>query len=269
MVLCVYRVSLHSSLHTFSSLHFAEAAPQPRPTLQVSLTHLPMCTFKSAARTELLSKRGHRFQLPLTASFGAGSKSPKSPRPECHLLAAWSSVCIQPSRCTFVPGLLPRGGAGRGRTSCAGKEGGGRWGVVQCPHRGRGRCSIVVKDASQNVSQAGRRLHCLLSVTLAAIFPQGRFAKSISVNLSLHTWPDGSTYKGEVVNGKRNGFGVFKCVTQPVSYIGQWCQGKRHGMVGEAAAGRPSEGRGRGLRRYIRFCSLKGTSCPKALAIVR
>ncbi|XP_045676052.1 radial spoke head 10 homolog B-like isoform X3 [Phyllostomus hastatus] len=59
---------------------------------------------------------------------------------------------------------------------------------------------------------------------------RGRFVKSISVNLSVHTWPDGSTYKGEVVNGKRNGFGVFKCVTQPMSYIGQWCQGKRHGM---------------------------------------
>ncbi|KAF6082824.1 hypothetical protein HJG60_016695 [Phyllostomus discolor] len=59
---------------------------------------------------------------------------------------------------------------------------------------------------------------------------RGYFVKSISVNLSMHTWPDGSTYKGEVVNGKRNGFGVFKCVTQPVSYIGQWCQGRRHGM---------------------------------------
>ncbi|KAM5301962.1 radial spoke head 10 homolog B isoform 2-T3 [Glossophaga mutica] len=58
---------------------------------------------------------------------------------------------------------------------------------------------------------------------------RGAFVKSISVSLSMHTWPDGSTYKGEVVNGKRNGFGVFKCVTQPVSYIGQWCQGKRHG----------------------------------------
>ncbi|XP_036913730.1 radial spoke head 10 homolog B2-like isoform X2 [Sturnira hondurensis] len=59
---------------------------------------------------------------------------------------------------------------------------------------------------------------------------RGHFVKSTSVNLSMHTWPDGSTYKGEVVNGKRNGFGVFQCVTQPVSYVGQWCQGKRHGM---------------------------------------
>ena len=67
----------------------------------------------------------------------------------------------------------------------------------------------VVKDASQNISQAGRCLHCLPSVTLCAIFPQGDFVKSVSVNFSMHTWPDGSTYKGEVVNGKRNGFGVF------------------------------------------------------------
>ncbi|KAK2117133.1 hypothetical protein P7K49_004019 [Saguinus oedipus] len=30
----------------------------------------------------------------------------------------------------------------------------------------------------------------------------------------------------------RNGFGMFKCSTQPVSYIGHWCNGKRHGKNG-------------------------------------
>lgn len=49
------------------------------------------------------------------------------------------------------------------------------------------------------------------------------------MNHSLYTWPDGSMYEGEVVNGMRNGFGMFKCSTQRVSYIGHWCNGRRHG----------------------------------------
>nr|XP_035138703.1 radial spoke head 10 homolog B isoform X11 [Callithrix jacchus] len=49
------------------------------------------------------------------------------------------------------------------------------------------------------------------------------------MNHGVYTWPDGSTYEGEVVNGMRNGFGMFKCSTQPVSYIGHWCNGKRQG----------------------------------------
>ncbi|XP_008580527.1 PREDICTED: radial spoke head 10 homolog B isoform X2 [Galeopterus variegatus] len=58
---------------------------------------------------------------------------------------------------------------------------------------------------------------------------EGDFVKNIPMNHGMYTWPDGSTYEGEVVKGMRNGFGVFKCSTQPVSYIGDWCQGKRHG----------------------------------------
>ncbi|XP_049758788.1 radial spoke head 10 homolog B isoform X1 [Elephas maximus indicus] len=58
---------------------------------------------------------------------------------------------------------------------------------------------------------------------------EGDFVKNIPMNHGVYTWPDGSTYEGEVVNGMRNGFGIFKCSTQPVSYIGHWCQGKRHG----------------------------------------
>lgn len=63
--------------------------------------------------------------------------------------------------------------------------------------------------------------------------------KNIPMNHGVYTWLDGSTYEGEVTNGLRNGFGMFKCSTQPVSYVGHWCHGKRHGKVGEAAAGRP------------------------------
>ncbi|XP_070270444.1 radial spoke head 10 homolog B [Myotis yumanensis] len=58
---------------------------------------------------------------------------------------------------------------------------------------------------------------------------EGEFVKNIPMNRGVYTWPDGSTYEGEVIDGMRNGFGVFKCSTQPVSYIGHWCQGKRHG----------------------------------------
>uniref|UniRef100_A0A2K5BXB7 Radial spoke head 10 homolog B n=1 Tax=Aotus nancymaae TaxID=37293 RepID=A0A2K5BXB7_AOTNA len=58
---------------------------------------------------------------------------------------------------------------------------------------------------------------------------EGDFVKNVPMNHGVYTWPDGSTYEGEVVNGVRNGFGMFKCSTQPVSYIGHWCNGKRHG----------------------------------------
>ncbi|XP_008071096.1 radial spoke head 10 homolog B2 [Carlito syrichta] len=58
---------------------------------------------------------------------------------------------------------------------------------------------------------------------------EGDFVKNIPMNHGMYTWPDGSMYEGEVINGMRNGFGMFKCSTQPVSYIGHWCNGKRHG----------------------------------------
>ncbi|XP_015440645.1 radial spoke head 10 homolog B isoform X1 [Pteropus alecto] len=58
---------------------------------------------------------------------------------------------------------------------------------------------------------------------------EGEFVKNIPMNHGVYTWLDGSTYEGEVTNGLRNGFGMFKCSTQPVSYIGHWCHGRRHG----------------------------------------
>ncbi|XP_074057016.1 radial spoke head 10 homolog B isoform X2 [Macrotis lagotis] len=58
---------------------------------------------------------------------------------------------------------------------------------------------------------------------------EGDFVKNIPMCHGTYTWPDGSTYEGEVTNGVRHGFGMFKCSTQPISYIGQWCHGKRHG----------------------------------------
>ncbi|XP_030787838.1 radial spoke head 10 homolog B2-like [Rhinopithecus roxellana] len=58
---------------------------------------------------------------------------------------------------------------------------------------------------------------------------EGDFVKNVPMNHGVYTWPDGSMYEGEVVNGMRNGFGMFKCSTQPASYIGHWCNGRRHG----------------------------------------
>ncbi|KAF3813889.1 hypothetical protein GH733_017921 [Mirounga leonina] len=58
---------------------------------------------------------------------------------------------------------------------------------------------------------------------------EGEFVKNIPMNHGVYTWPDGSTYEGEVIHGVRQGFGMFKCGTHPVSYIGHWCHGKRHG----------------------------------------
>ncbi|XP_060029212.1 radial spoke head 10 homolog B isoform X1 [Erinaceus europaeus] len=58
---------------------------------------------------------------------------------------------------------------------------------------------------------------------------EGEFVKNIPMNHGMYTWPDGSTYEGEVLSGLRNGFGVFRCGARPVSYIGHWCHGKRHG----------------------------------------
>ncbi|XP_048223501.1 radial spoke head 10 homolog B [Perognathus longimembris pacificus] len=58
---------------------------------------------------------------------------------------------------------------------------------------------------------------------------EGDFVKNIPMNHGVYTWLDGSTYEGEVINGIRNGFGIFKFSEKPVSYMGYWCDGKKHG----------------------------------------
>uniref|UniRef100_A0A8D2KW10 Radial spoke head 10 homolog B n=1 Tax=Varanus komodoensis TaxID=61221 RepID=A0A8D2KW10_VARKO len=58
---------------------------------------------------------------------------------------------------------------------------------------------------------------------------EGNFVKNVQMHHGSYTWPDGSRYEGEVKNGIRHGFGMYKCGTHPVSYIGQWVEGKRHG----------------------------------------
>uniref|UniRef100_A0A670KFP9 Radial spoke head 10 homolog B n=1 Tax=Podarcis muralis TaxID=64176 RepID=A0A670KFP9_PODMU len=58
---------------------------------------------------------------------------------------------------------------------------------------------------------------------------EGNFVKNLQMHHGSYTWPDGSIYDGEVKSGIRHGFGMYKCGTYPVSYIGQWVEGKRHG----------------------------------------
>nr|XP_056722593.1 radial spoke head 10 homolog B-like [Euleptes europaea] len=58
---------------------------------------------------------------------------------------------------------------------------------------------------------------------------EGNFVKNVQMDQGSYTWPDGSVYEGNVKSGIRHGFGMYKCGTHPVSYVGQWFKGKRHG----------------------------------------
>ncbi|XP_064887684.1 radial spoke head 10 homolog B isoform X4 [Columba livia] len=58
---------------------------------------------------------------------------------------------------------------------------------------------------------------------------EGTFVKNVQMLNGRYTWNDGSIYEGSVKNGLRHGFGFFRSGTCPVSYIGYWCKGKRHG----------------------------------------
>ncbi|XP_074914970.1 radial spoke head 10 homolog B-like isoform X1 [Buteo buteo] len=58
---------------------------------------------------------------------------------------------------------------------------------------------------------------------------EGTFVKNVQMFNGRYTWNDGSIYEGSIKNGVRHGFGFFRSSTCPVSYIGYWCKGKRHG----------------------------------------
>ncbi|KAG8145659.1 hypothetical protein E2320_012144, partial [Naja naja] len=63
----------------------------------------------------------------------------------------------------------------------------------------------------------------------------GNFVKNVQMDHGTYKWLDGSMYEGEVKNGIRHGFGMYKCGTYPVSYKsgniyeGQWERDLRHG----------------------------------------
>ncbi|NWR73452.1 R10B2 protein, partial [Centropus unirufus] len=58
---------------------------------------------------------------------------------------------------------------------------------------------------------------------------EGTFVNNMQMFNGRYTWKDGSVYEGSIENAIRHGFGFFKSGTCPVSYIGYWYKGKRHG----------------------------------------
>ncbi|XP_069725948.1 radial spoke head 10 homolog B2-like [Phaenicophaeus curvirostris] len=58
---------------------------------------------------------------------------------------------------------------------------------------------------------------------------EGTFVENMQMLYGRYTWNDGSIYEGSIKDGIRHGFGFFRSGTRPVSYIGYWCKGKRHG----------------------------------------
>ena len=40
-----------------------------------------------------------------------------------------------------------------------------------------------------------------------------------------------SVYEGEVLEGLRNGYGLYRCGKNKLSYNGEWQKGKKHGKV--------------------------------------
>uniref|UniRef100_A0A3P8RJ35 Radial spoke head component 1 n=1 Tax=Amphiprion percula TaxID=161767 RepID=A0A3P8RJ35_AMPPE len=57
----------------------------------------------------------------------------------------------------------------------------------------------------------------------------GKVHHASPMGQGTYTWPDGSSYTGEVYNGIRHGIGTYKCPKNNEFYRGQWNQGKRHG----------------------------------------
>ncbi|XP_071427671.1 radial spoke head 10 homolog B [Pithys albifrons albifrons] len=58
---------------------------------------------------------------------------------------------------------------------------------------------------------------------------EGTFAENVPMFNGRYTWNDGSVYEGAIKDGVRHGFGFFRSGARPVSYLGEWCNGKRHG----------------------------------------
>ncbi|XP_035195574.1 radial spoke head 10 homolog B2-like isoform X2 [Oxyura jamaicensis] len=83
-------------------------------------------------------------------------------------------------------------------------------------------------------SYEGEKVHGLYEGEGVAYFEggnmyKGTFVKNVQMFNGCYTWNDGSYYEGSIENGLRHGFGFFRSSTHPVSYIGYWYKGKRHG----------------------------------------
>ncbi|XP_039629813.1 radial spoke head 10 homolog B isoform X4 [Polypterus senegalus] len=58
---------------------------------------------------------------------------------------------------------------------------------------------------------------------------EGDFVMNVPMGQGIYSWLDGSIYDGEVKDGMRHGLGTYTGGIKPVSYIGNWVCGKRHG----------------------------------------
>uniref|UniRef100_A0A8C4TD23 Radial spoke head 10 homolog B n=1 Tax=Erpetoichthys calabaricus TaxID=27687 RepID=A0A8C4TD23_ERPCA len=58
---------------------------------------------------------------------------------------------------------------------------------------------------------------------------EGDFVMNVPMGQGVYIWLDGSIYDGEVKDGMRHGLGTYTGGIKPVSYVGHWVCGKRHG----------------------------------------
>ncbi|XP_040212738.1 radial spoke head 10 homolog B-like [Rana temporaria] len=58
---------------------------------------------------------------------------------------------------------------------------------------------------------------------------EGQFCKNKPMAHGIYKWPNGSRYEGQVNEGIRHGTGIYISSDQQISYVGEWCMGKRHG----------------------------------------
>ncbi|XP_068100669.1 radial spoke head 10 homolog B isoform X2 [Hyperolius riggenbachi] len=58
---------------------------------------------------------------------------------------------------------------------------------------------------------------------------EGQFDMNFPMGHGIYKWPDGSRYEGQVYRAIRHGTGIYISSDQQVSYVGEWCMGKRHG----------------------------------------
>uniref|UniRef100_A0A3B4TLX9 Uncharacterized protein n=1 Tax=Seriola dumerili TaxID=41447 RepID=A0A3B4TLX9_SERDU len=85
----------------------------------------------------------------------------------------------------------------------------------------------VQKQITLHFEKVGKAYKFDFIIQYAYFF--GEFVCNIPMGQGAYTWPNGSTYTGEVYNGIRHGTGIYKCAINGVLYRGQWDQGKRHG----------------------------------------
>lgn len=95
------------------------------------------------------------------------------------------------------------------------------------------RLSGIVSSTSVTLTAAAIENGWILlfTIIIGSFPPQGEFRCNTPMGRGTYTWPNGSTYVGQVHHGLRHGTGTLVCAANGVSYTGQWNRGKRHGKV--------------------------------------